>query len=235
MTPARRQIWLKAPLIAAFWLFLSLLCAPAFALGPSQPAWKNLTPARQEALKPLAGQWDKFDDLRKKKWLAVADKYPGMKPEEQKRLQTRMADWVKLTPEQRRTARETYKSTQAVPVEQKKAEWQQYQSLTDAQKKQLAAQAEAKKPVKEKAARRQMATRGSKPQPATKPVQGTAPVATPTTTTAIAPPATAPASAPPAAAAPATPAVAPAAPAPTQAAPVSAPMPATNQSSSTNP
>ncbi len=126
----------------------------------------DLTPKRQEALMPLAGEWNKIDELRKKKWLVVADKYAAMKPEEQKRLQARMADWAKLTPEQRNVARENYKSAKAVPPEQKKAEWQKYQSLPDAQKKQLAAAADAKKPVKQKAVRRQLATRGATPAPA---------------------------------------------------------------------
>jgi len=179
-------------------------------------------------LKPLAGQWDKISDQGKKKWLAVADKYPAMKPDEQKRLQTRMSDWAKLTPEQRREAREVYKSTKAVPVEQKKAEWQKYQSLPEAEKKKLAAAAEAKKPVKQKAARRQLATRGSKPGVPAKPANGATPVtAAPALATAapVAAPTTAPAAA--VAATPAAPATTPP-PVPVQTTPAAAPtsMPA---------
>lgn len=154
MTLTRLLASFKAPRLAAFCVLL-LCAAPAFALGT--PKWSELSPQRQEALKPLAGEWDKLTDLGKKKWLVVADKYPTMKPDDQKRLQTRMGDWVKLTPEQRRVARENYKSVKAVPTEQKKAEWQQYQQLPETQKKQLAAAGEAKKPVKQKAARRQLA------------------------------------------------------------------------------
>ena len=141
------RAWFKAPLIAAFCVFALLAGSSAWALGNSLPKWRELSPARQQALQPLAGQWDKFEDQRKQKWLTVADKYAKMKPEEQKRLQERMADWVKLTPEQRQVARENYKKAQAVPAAQKKAEWQQYQSLPEAQKKQLAAAADAKRPV----------------------------------------------------------------------------------------
>jgi hypothetical protein len=118
--------WLKAPRIAAFCV-LVLCSGSVLALG--LPKWSELSPKRQEALKPLASQWDKLEDLRKKKWLVVADKYPAMKPEEQTRLQARMAEWAKLTPEQRRLARENYKSAMALPPEHKKAEWQKYQSL----------------------------------------------------------------------------------------------------------
>jgi hypothetical protein len=185
MISARQHAWLKAPRLAAFCV-LVLFSASTLALGTSSK-WTDLSPQRQEALKPLAGEWDKLSDLRKKKWLVVADKYPSMKPEEQMRLQARMADWAKLTPEQRNTARETYRRTKAVPPEQKKAEWQKYQSLPEAQKKQLAAAADAKKPVKEKALRRQLATRGTKPAApapsapgsAAKPVAVVPPAATP--------------------------------------------------------
>ena len=149
------------PRFAAF-CFLALtaaaltapLAAPADAVTPPQPRWNALTPPQQEALKPLAGEWDKIDHFRRKKWLGVADKYASMKPAEQKRLHARMADWAKMTPEQRRAARENYKQAKALPPEQKKAEWQQYQKLPDAQKKQLAAADEAKKPVKQKQQRR---------------------------------------------------------------------------------
>jgi hypothetical protein len=65
---ARMQAWFKAPRIAAFCV-LVLCSGSAVALGT--PKWTELTPKRQEALKPLAGEWDKLDDLRKKKWLVV--------------------------------------------------------------------------------------------------------------------------------------------------------------------
>jgi len=53
-----------------------------------------------------------------------------MKPQEQQRLQMRMQEWAKLTPEQRRVAREKYKTIKKLPPdkrEQVKAQWQQYQ------------------------------------------------------------------------------------------------------------
>ncbi len=141
-------------LVLVSWLLLVPLASPALAITPPQPNWRSLKPQQQEALKPLAREWDKIDDFRRKKWLGVADKYAAMKPEEQKRVHARMADWAKMTPEQRRAARENYKQAKALPPDRKKAEWQQYQKLPDTQKKQLAAAADAKKPVKQKQQRR---------------------------------------------------------------------------------
>ncbi|MFD2272905.1 DUF3106 domain-containing protein [Undibacterium arcticum] len=68
-----------------------------------------MTSAQQTALAPLAAEWDKLDPIRKqKKWLEISNKYSSMKPDDQQRLQERMHEWVKLTPEQRRVAREKF-------------------------------------------------------------------------------------------------------------------------------
>ena len=149
------------PRLAAFCFMAALalllggpFSSPAYGITAPQPSWSALKPQQQEALKPLAGEWDKIDDFRRKKWLVIADKFAKMKPEEQKRVHARMADWARMTPEQRRAARENYKQAKALPADQKKAEWQQYQKLPDTQKKQLAAAADAKKPVKQKQQRR---------------------------------------------------------------------------------
>src|SRR5258708_1913159 len=66
------------------------------------PSWQALTTAQQLALVPLAGEWDSMDSPHKEKWIAIGNRYARMSPAEQTRIQTRMRDWVKLTPEQRR-------------------------------------------------------------------------------------------------------------------------------------
>jgi hypothetical protein len=97
---------------------------------PAKPDWSELTPARQNVLAPLKEGWGSLDTVSRKKWVGVADRYPKMKPAEQQRLQTRMKDWAKLTPEQRRVAREKYLALKKMPPakrEQVKTQWQQYQ------------------------------------------------------------------------------------------------------------
>lgn len=95
-----------------------------------RPAWTELTPAQQKVLAPLEPEWSSLDATRRKKWVTVADRYPKMKPEEQQRLQKRMADWVKLTPEQRQAARKKFQTVQKLPPEKRRevaAQWQRYQ------------------------------------------------------------------------------------------------------------
>lgn len=124
---------------------------PSVVKAPSKsatkPLWTELTPAQQQALAPLAVEWDKVDALRKKKWLEIGNKFASMKPDEQQRMQERMREWIKLTPEQRRVARESYARTKKLNADQKSAQWQQYQQLPEDQKKKLAAADAEKKQV----------------------------------------------------------------------------------------
>jgi hypothetical protein len=58
-----------------------------------------------------------------------------MKPDEQQRVQTQMRDWAKLTPEQRRIARENYKKLAKQPAEKRavvKQNWHEYQKQKQA-------------------------------------------------------------------------------------------------------
>ena len=123
----------------------SLAIAPQKA--EAKPFWAELTPAQQLALAPLQSEWSKIDSFRKKKWLQISSRFNNMKPDEQQRLQENMRAWAKLSPEERRHAREVYSRTKTLDAEQKSAQWQQYQQLPDTEKKQLATDIPAKKNV----------------------------------------------------------------------------------------
>ena len=60
----------------------------------ANPAWKDLSPTQQQALSPLATEWDKLDTTHKSKWLALIKKFVVMKPDEQMRVQERMRAWA---------------------------------------------------------------------------------------------------------------------------------------------
>jgi len=115
-------------------------------IAMEKPLWKDLSAAQQRALDPLKGEWDKLEGLRKQKWLEIANRYNGMKPDEQMRVQERMRDWVRLTPDQRRMVRENFARSQKVAPSpgQKSVQWEQYQQLPEEQKKQLADKAPKK-------------------------------------------------------------------------------------------
>jgi hypothetical protein len=119
-----------AKALAALTLGLCLaLSTLAFAADKKkQPDWAQLTPQQQQILAPLAGDWNNFDERRRKKWLLTAKRYPKMKPQQQQRLQAQMRDWAALTPEQRRVARENYKKLSKQPPEKReklKQKWRE--------------------------------------------------------------------------------------------------------------
>ena len=112
-----------------------------------RPAWSELNRPQQDALMPLAGEWDKLESVRKQKWLEIANHFSSMAPDEQQRVHERMREWVKLTPEQRRLVRENYARSKKIEPAKKSEQWEQYQQLPEDQKKKLAAEAAIKKQV----------------------------------------------------------------------------------------
>lgn len=108
------------------------------AVRAARPAWSELTPAQQRVLAPLAGQWNTLTEVHRRKWLRIAARFEELAPAEQQRLHARMTEWAKLTPEQRRLARENFQIHRTVPVERKTEAWDRYQQLPEAQKRQLA-------------------------------------------------------------------------------------------------
>lgn len=107
---------------------------------PVRPAWSELTTAQQTILAPLKPEWEQLDATRRRKWLEIAARYPRMKPQEQQRLQQRMNEWARLTPTQRKAARDRYLSIKKLPAGRRQevtSEWERYQrSLVQQQRQQ---------------------------------------------------------------------------------------------------
>jgi len=125
--------------------------APAHAVVPSlkQPTWTELSPEQKQVLAPLAGEWDKLESWRRKKWLGITQRFYGMKPEEQARIQRRMVEWVKLSPDDRKLAREKFKNLQKAPPEHQEAfkqKWNEYKQLPEEEQQRLKAEAAKSKP-----------------------------------------------------------------------------------------
>jgi hypothetical protein len=155
---------------------LAFACASHAAPPKKNPVWTDLTPEQQQTLQPLAGEWNSLDASRRTKWIGIAKRYPAMTETEQKRVQTRMADWVKLTPDQRRDAREQYRKIGKLPPAKREAvtqQWAEYQQLPADVKKNLAAETK-KKPDKIEPRSRSKTAQAKKP-PAVSEPQGPAP------------------------------------------------------------
>ena len=140
---------LRALLVLALTAACGLAAAQPPAQSPSmpaakkkavRPAWAELTAEQQQILAPLKADWESLDSERRRKWLGIAKRYPAMKPEEQARVQRRMQTWAKLTPEQRRQARENYKRMAKSGQQRGKLRehWAEYQLLPPQEREELA-------------------------------------------------------------------------------------------------
>lgn len=130
--------------LAALALAAAVSVAGAAGTPQKNISWAELTADQQVILAPLKPEWDKISAGRRKNWIGIAQRYPGMRPEEQQRVQQRMEKWAKLTPEQRRAAREQYRSIGKLSPEKRmdlRQQWAEYQALHPSEKRMLDAPA----------------------------------------------------------------------------------------------
>ncbi len=136
--PSLIRIILGIALLASFSL-------PAHALITFKPTpWTELSAEQKQILAPLARDWNSLDLQRQTKWLLIAQRYGTFTPDEKARMQERMKEWVHLSPNDRKLARDSFTSVQKVPAEQRgtvkdniRQQWYEYQSLAESEKERL--------------------------------------------------------------------------------------------------
>lgn len=109
----------------------------------SRPHWNELTRRQQEALEPLASRWDQLSEAHKRKWIALSHNYRSLSEDEKEKLHSRMTEWVTLTVQERVQARLNYAQTNQLAPDNKKAQWEAYQALSDEERQKLVSQAPA--------------------------------------------------------------------------------------------
>lgn len=100
----------------------------------AQPLWSQLKEPQRQVLAPFADQWNALPLVEKRAWVTLADRFPRLSEHEKQIAEERIAEWAQLTPEQRRTARQNYRLAKSLPREERAAQWEQYQTLTDEQR-----------------------------------------------------------------------------------------------------
>lgn len=103
------------------------------------PDWATLTTTQKLALYPLAERWALISETQKRRWLALATSFSSLPPEEQAKLHARMTDWASLSAQQRNQARLNFAFTNRLAPDDKRAQWDAYQALSDEEKHALAA------------------------------------------------------------------------------------------------
>lgn len=117
-------------------------CAGAFAAPADQPpSWASLSPSQKQALAPLQQDWAGVDTQRKEKWIEVASRFATLAPDERKRVQARMTEWLRLSPADRNRARLQFQEVREVPADERQARWEAYQALSAEERQRLASEA----------------------------------------------------------------------------------------------
>ena len=104
-------------------------------------SWSALTPAQQAALAPLKKDWPYIDAPRRQKWLEIATRLPSMPAEERERIQQRMNEWARMTPDERGRARLQFQEARQISPQQRQARWDAYMALPVEERRALAASA----------------------------------------------------------------------------------------------
>lgn len=129
-----------AALVVASALSLPGVAAAQAALK-GQVQWAALTVQQQIALDPLKRDWQGIDAARQQKWLDVASRFGNLSAGEQERVQQRMGEWARMTPDQRSRARLNFQESRQMGPEERQTRWEAYQALPAEKRRALARQA----------------------------------------------------------------------------------------------
>ena len=149
-------------------------------LTASGPGWREITEAQRQVLMPLRDRWDTIGALAKRRWLVLADRYPSMDESERNKLVSRMNTWANLSVQQRNQARINFESTKRLSAQELQSKWDEYQALSEAERKRLAEQARKAKTAKK--SKRKLA-QPPVPKPASAPAEHSGTTAPATVTT----------------------------------------------------
>ena len=103
--------------------------------------WQALKPAQQATLRPLEREWSALSAPQKQEWLKLSARFPKLTSAGQARVQDRMAEWARMTPQQRGQARLNFQEAKQMTVQDRQARWDAYEALSPERRQQFAARA----------------------------------------------------------------------------------------------
>jgi len=109
---------------------------------PLGPPFSNLTAYQAEVLKPLQPVWDELGEVRKRKWIEIANRLPTLSDDEKNRITQRMQEWAALTSQQRRQVRDNFTEAMGKTAAERQAQWEEYQKLSPEARAALAERAQ---------------------------------------------------------------------------------------------
>lgn len=111
----------------------------AQARGP----WSRLPEEIQVVLAPLQEDWPELTVDQRQKWYDLAQRFRSFPPDEQQRVQARMADWARMTPAERGVARLNFQEIRQISQKERLERWEAYQGLEQEERRQWTERAQA--------------------------------------------------------------------------------------------
>lgn len=108
-------------------------------------SWQQLSARQKKALAPLASAWQQLTAQQRSKWIALSDTFDTLTAAEQLNVHERMREWASLSPQERARARLNYSNLKTLSREERKAQWEAYQALSEEEKRRLQRQKPAPK------------------------------------------------------------------------------------------
>ncbi|MES2959937.1 MAG: DUF3106 domain-containing protein [Pseudomonadota bacterium] len=132
-------------------VFAALLAATGAVVAQSLPAtgpidWSRLSAAQRGVLAPLERDWKTISPGQQQKWAEVANRFPALPIEERGRVQQRLADWSRLSSQERASARLNFQEARQLSPQERQQQWDAYRALPADQRRALADNAERTRP-----------------------------------------------------------------------------------------
>lgn len=132
---------------------IALACL-AFAAGAvqAQTDWNRLSAQQRSVLAPLQRDWAGVTPAQQQKWVELANRYDTLPADDKARVQQRMAEWSRLSPQERARARLNFQEARQVGREERQQQWEAYRALPPERRRELAERARAAPPRAEEPA-----------------------------------------------------------------------------------
>ena len=119
-------------------LLAALAMFTAATLVQAQTDWARLNPQQRSVLAPLERDWARVTPSQQQKWLEVANRYNTLPADEKARVQQRMGEWSRLSPQERASARLNFQEARQLGREERQQQWEAYRALPPEQRRELA-------------------------------------------------------------------------------------------------
>ena len=134
-------------LLLLAWITVSGAALAQGPTGSGPVTWSQLSPAQRSVLTPLERDWASISPARQQKWAEVANRFPAMPADERSRVQQRIAEWSRLSPQERASTRLNFQEARQISPDERRQQWETYRALPADERRALAESAAHQRPA----------------------------------------------------------------------------------------